>query len=159
MQLMVTQLAEFLETIPLKFKRSNSWTNQPSTDLFTFGNDHTFNLVLTHASRRKRVLRYTTILSSLQGLVMTLHYYSENVQTTLEGVQSLYNCRWNKHLLCHYSHFHHQTHCSCCSALCNRFSCIDHACIHMLWQIDQVNIVPSNHWGPVLYGNEVSLNK
>lgn len=35
------------------------------------------------------------------------HCYSESGETKLEGGQSLYSCRWNKHLLSHYSYFDH----------------------------------------------------
>ena len=134
----------------MKFKRSAALEHIPrqQISLFKLDNDHTFNLVLTHASSRNRVLRYTTTLSPSQYLVMTLlhgiaivrvgkpSWKVDKVSTAVGGTSTFYH---TIPILI----TKHTTPVAVSSAF-NSFSCIDHARICVLWQIHQLSIVPSN---------------
>lgn len=70
-QLMSTRVAELFGIVPMKFKGSANLEHIPHQQISLFKLD-TFSLVLPHASTRNRVLRYITMLSLFQYLLMTL---------------------------------------------------------------------------------------
>lgn len=149
-QLTATQLAKLFGIVPMTFKRSATLEHIPhqQISLFKLDNDHTLNLVLTHASTRNRVLKNITILNPLQYFVMTLlhgiaivrvgkpSWKVDKVCTPVGGTSTFYH---TTSILV----TKHATPLAVSSAF-NSFSCIDYACVCMPWQIDQVIIVPSN---------------